>query len=358
MASTRASWINTYCSYRRVTKRQFDQKDFESTAVSVRVSVRLPPSEPGSSSVSGHVLGNQERSPYPDHGSAAACCLSLCRFRSFPHRHCDTSHVKYIYWVHGKSDIWYLIWYIPPWPTRAHTRTHTCSLPAMNQYRSHLLRPRLGGCSDEGQDRQSVFWDAHVWPLGVVVMEDCVFNFPLRSLEDKKGCYYVCDFACVDTICVCKVPYLWCLWRWTSAVCSKRRSCCFSGSPGTDRIPPGSLPASTGHILSVERWYRKNKSRWLTEMCGRTTNTFLSLYEIFILFSACQNWQETVWRLKWAWYKSLSQHWKFKAALINIFILTMAQMIICKVKGGSLIMRNPQRIVPQLCSSPQLYGAF
>lgn len=215
----------------------------------VCVSVRLPLSEPGSSSASGHVLGNQEHSRYPDPGSAAACCLSLCRFLSFPHRHCDTSHVKYIYTVYGVSEI------VAP-PTPSHTHTHTHSLPAVNQYGSHLLCPCPGGCSDEGQDRQSVFWDAHVWPLGVVVMEDRVFNFPLRSLKDEKGCYYVCDVACVDAICVCEVPYLWCLWRWTSAVCSKRGSCCFSGSPGMDRIPPGSPPASTGHILSVERWQR------------------------------------------------------------------------------------------------------
>ena len=54
-------------------------------------------------------------------------------------------------------------------------------------------------------------------------------------------------------LCVCAAPYLRYPWRWRSAVCSTPGSCCFSRSPGTDHTPPGSRPASTGHILSVRR---------------------------------------------------------------------------------------------------------
>lgn len=71
----------------------------------------------------------------------------------------------------------------------SNTHTHTHRVPAVDQHRSHLLCPCPRGRSDEGQHRQRVFWDAHVWPLGVVVMEDSVFNSPLRNLEDKIGRY-------------------------------------------------------------------------------------------------------------------------------------------------------------------------
>lgn len=66
---------------------------------------------------------------------------------------------------------------------------HALYVPAVHEHRSHVLRPRLGGCSDEGQDGQSVFWDAHIRPLSIVIVEDRVF-FPLRSLEDQNREYY------------------------------------------------------------------------------------------------------------------------------------------------------------------------
>ncbi len=144
-------------------------------------SVCLPLSEPGSSSASAHVLGNPERSLCPDPGSAAACCQSLCRSPSFLRQHCDTHHMSNTN-IHCRA-----------FQKEQHTHTHTHRVPAVYQYRPYLLRPRSGGCSDEGQDGQSVFWDAHVWPLGVVVMEDCVFNFPLRNLKDQKGSFDVCE---------------------------------------------------------------------------------------------------------------------------------------------------------------------
>lgn len=55
----------------------------------------------------------------------------------------------------------------------------------MDEHWSHLLRPRSGRRSDEGQDGQSVLWHAHVRPLGVVEVEDRVF-FPLRSLQQQE----------------------------------------------------------------------------------------------------------------------------------------------------------------------------
>lgn len=66
---------------------------------------------------------------------------------------------------------------------------HTLDVPAVDEHWSHILRPCQGGCSDEGQDGQSVFWDAHIRPLSIVIVEDRVF-FPLRSLEDQNREYY------------------------------------------------------------------------------------------------------------------------------------------------------------------------
>lgn len=85
---------------------RIDWMDIENTTVSVyvcvsvyvSVSVCSPLSEPGSSSASGRVLGNQERWLCPDPGSAAACCLSLCRFLSSRRQHYNTtSDVKHIF---------------------------------------------------------------------------------------------------------------------------------------------------------------------------------------------------------------------------------------------------------------------
>jgi len=58
--------------------------------------------------------------------------------------------------------------------------------PAVHQNGSHLLGPGPGRGSDEGQHGQGVFWDAHVRPLGVVVMVDGVFNSPRTRLHSKK----------------------------------------------------------------------------------------------------------------------------------------------------------------------------
>lgn len=62
-------------------------------------------------------------------------------------------------------------------------------LPAVDEHGSHLLRPCLGRRPDEGQDGQSVFWDAHVRPLGVVEVEDRVL-FPLGSLQQQEVVHY------------------------------------------------------------------------------------------------------------------------------------------------------------------------
>ena len=62
----------------------------------------------------------------------------------------------------------------------------------MHQYRAHVLGPCPGGCSDEGQDGQSVFWDAHVWPLGVVIVEDRVFYSLLGILEVRNKSVGLC----------------------------------------------------------------------------------------------------------------------------------------------------------------------
>lgn len=64
--------------------------------------------------------------------------------------------------------------------------SHRCNVPAVNQDGPHVLCPGVGGGSDEGQDRQRVFWDAHVWPLSVVIMENRVFRSLLRHLEDHR----------------------------------------------------------------------------------------------------------------------------------------------------------------------------
>lgn len=80
----------------------------------------------------------------------------------------------------------------------------------MYQHRSHLLRAGPGGRSDEGQDGQSVFWDAHVRPLGVMVMEDCVFNSPLRYLEDQSGYEKPNLKATLDYHCIERRAYLIC----------------------------------------------------------------------------------------------------------------------------------------------------
>lgn len=60
---------------------------------------------------------------------------------------------------------------------------------------------------------------------------------------------------------------------------------------------------------------------------------------------------ESWWRLRY-----YHHHYTFWAALINIFKFKLTEWLY--VMWKMLILTNPLRIITQLCSPPQLYGAF
>lgn len=67
------------------------------------------------------------------------------------------------------------------------------TLPAVDKHGSHVGRLGGGGPADEGEDGQRVLGDAHVRPLGVMILEHRPLaqgprlRVPLPTLDGREG---------------------------------------------------------------------------------------------------------------------------------------------------------------------------
>lgn len=61
-------------------------------------------------------------------------------------------------------------------------------LPAVDHHWSRVLRPGFGGLLDEAEQRQAELWDAHVGPMGVMVLSNSPLQAPplLRALQETN----------------------------------------------------------------------------------------------------------------------------------------------------------------------------
>lgn len=135
-----------------------------------------PPSEPGSSSVCGCVWGSPWCWRCFRLLSASACCPGRCTCPSGPRRRCTATTKRK---KKGMNPVF----------TDLRKIQSDQILPAVHHHRLLFVLLSFGRLADEAEQRQSELRDAHVGPLGVMVLHDRPLVAPplLGALWTKTG---------------------------------------------------------------------------------------------------------------------------------------------------------------------------
>lgn len=77
------------------------------------------------------------------------------------------------------------------------------TVPAVHHHRPHVVRPGSGRLADEAEQRQSELWDAHVGPLGVMILRHCALAVVpfLRTLRWTRQNVVLCLINRKEVLC-------------------------------------------------------------------------------------------------------------------------------------------------------------